>query len=207
MAGAQVIGAQAVEFAKRAGIAIYARAASARGRETVVRRDIPAEHHGVRAIVAERDVALVGFLGKAVTERFLQIVATAEERLVPIKELRFQCPEGPASWARGSFVVSTANLPDWPQARAALLAAGDGDLEIEDGLSALSLIGVGINNDTRNVTRATEIMRELGAPVLGLATSRFRISFITRDARLDEAVAAMHREFIELASAAPPQGD
>jgi len=197
MAGAKVLKASAVEFAKRAQIAIYARAAFQDGRETVVRRDIPPEQHGVRAVVSERDVALVTVLGEAVTDRFIDILEAVESNFTPVKELRFQRPEGPASWARGSFVVSTGSLPDWERTRRLIQQAGGVDLEVTDRLGALSLIGVGINNDTRNVVRATRLMRELGAPVVALSTTGFRISFITQDRFLDEAVAALHAAFIE----------
>jgi aspartate kinase len=197
VAGAKVLKADAVEFAKRAGIAIYARSSFARGRETVVRKDIPAEHHGVRAVVSERKVSLVTFLGKAVTEDFWNIIDAAESGLTTIKELRFQCPDGPQSWARGSFVVSTSSLPDWPETRARLIEAGGDNLEIDDDLGALSLIGVGINRDTANVMKATRILRDLGAPVHALSTSGFRISFITSEQLLDKAVTAFHKAFIE----------
>jgi aspartate kinase len=197
VSGAKVLKAEAVEFAKRSGIAVYARATFAPGRETVVRKDVPGEPSGVRAVVSERGVALVAFIGEAVTKRLLPILGAAEGGLAQIKELNLRCPEEQVTWARGSFVVSTASLPDWVRTRSAMLDAGVGDLEILDGLAALSLIGVGINRDTRNLVRATELMREQGAAILGLSTSRFRISFITRDDQLDEAVRTMHRQFVE----------
>jgi aspartate kinase len=197
MAGAKVLKEDAVEFAKRAGIAIYARASFAPGRETIVRRDIPKEEHGVRAVVSERDVALVGFLGRAVTDRVLDILKTTEENILPIKELRFQCPRDQVTWARGSFVVSPPTLPDWGRARKALQEEGGEELEIVEGLSALSLIGVGLNRDTQNVTKAINAMHKLNAPVLGLSTSGFRISLITEVAFLDAALVKMHELFIE----------
>ena len=197
VAGARVLKADAVEFAKRAGIAIYARSSFAQGRETVIRKDIPAEHHGVRAVVSERKVSLVTFLGKAVTEDFWDIINAAESGLTNIKELRFQCPNGPESWARGSFVVSTSSLQNWPETRARLIEAGGDNLEIDDDLGALSLIGVGINRDTANVMKATRILHDMRAPVHALSTSGFRISFITSEQLLDSAVTAFHKAFIE----------
>ena len=203
VAGAKVLNAEAVEFAKRAGIAIYARASFRPGRETVVRRDAPEEQHEIRAVVSERDVAWVGFLGRAVTERLLDILDATESTITPIKELRFNSPEDQVSWSRGSFVVSTSVLPDWQKARAALIDAGKGDLEIEDGLAAVSLIGVGINRSTHNVSVAMKAMKELGAPILGLSTSGFRISFITRRDLLDAAVERMHELFVDGRGTAP----
>ncbi len=196
-AGAKVLKEDAVEFAKRAGIAIYARASFSPGRETIVRRDLPTEEHGIRAVVSEKDVALVGFQGEAVTERVLDILNTVEKNILPIKELRFQCPKDQVPWARGSFVVSCANLPDWGRARQALLEAGGDELEIVEGLCALSLIGVGINRDTKNVAKALDTMKVLGAPVIALSTSGFRISLITEEAFLDTALKRMHELFIE----------
>jgi aspartate kinase len=196
-AGAKVLKADAVEFAKRAGIAIYARASFASGRETVVRRDIPKELSGVRAVVQEQEVALVSFMAEAVTERIEGILDACEDTITPIKELRLHSPEDRVSWARGSFVISTATLPDWSRARDALVRAGGDELEIKEGLSAVSLIGVGINRDSRNVTRAMRVLRDLDAPILGLSTSGFRISFITRKEYLENAVSKMHEIFVE----------
>ena len=61
-AGAKVLNAEAVEFAKRHGIAIYARKTDDPvdgGRETVVRRGVPRETSGVRGVVSESKVAWV----------------------------------------------------------------------------------------------------------------------------------------------------
>jgi aspartate kinase len=207
MAGAKVLKAEAVEFAKKAGIAVYARASFAPGRETVVRKNIPDEDCGVRAVVSEREVAFVGFLGKAVNERVLDILNATERTITPIKELRFQCPKEHVSWARGSFVISTSTLPDWERAKAALQEIGGDELEIEENLATLSLIGVDINRDTRNVTRSVQVMRELGAPVLGLSTSSFRISLITREDFLGPALKKMHELFIEGGIGAAPLSD
>jgi aspartokinase len=54
------------------------------------------------------------------------------------------------------------------------------------------------------VTRATHIMRELGAPLHGLSTSGFRISFVTREEHLAAAGRALHRAFVEDGAGAIP---
>jgi aspartate kinase len=197
MAGAKVLKAEAVEFAKQAGIAIYARASFAAGRETVVRKNTPSEDHGVRAVVSEQGIAWVGLRGTAVTEGLADLLSAAEASLTPIKELRIQNSQGNTAWARGAFAVSTAVLPDWSKTKSALLACVAKDVDITEGLAAVSLIGVGINRDTRNLTRALRIMKSLEAPVLGLSTSGFRISIITTAEKLDPALMKLHEEFID----------
>lgn len=203
LAGAKVLHAAAVEFAKRAGIAIYARASFAPGRETVIRRDTPVEEHGVRSVVSEREVAWVRLTGTAALDRVLEILEAVEGSETPIKELRCQRGVGAAESADGSFVVATSVLPDWQRMRAALLAMGQGEIEIVDGLSAVSLIGVGVNRDTRNVQRALRTLREIGAPIHALSTSGFRISLITSQDQLLPSLRELHRVFVEGRSAAP----
>jgi aspartate kinase len=203
LAGAKVLHAAAVEFAKRAGIAIYARAAFAPGRETVIRRDTPTEEHGVRSVVSEREVAWVRLAGAAALDRVLEILDAVEASEMPIKELRCQRGAGTGDAAVGSFVVTTSALPDWARARAALLTAGRGEIEVVDGLSAVSLIGIGVNRDTRNVQRALRVLQQIGAPLHALSTSGFRISLITSQEHLLASVQELHRVFVENQPAAP----
>jgi aspartate kinase len=207
LAGAKVLHAAAVEFAKRAGIAIYARASFAPGRETVIRRDTPGEEHGVRSVVSERDVAWVRLRASTDPERLLAILAAVEGSETPIKELRWQAAHQSTAAVAGSFAISTSLLPDWPRTRAALAAAGGAELEIVDGLAAVSLIGVAVNRDTRNVQRALFVLRELGAPLHSLSTSGFRISLLTDQDRLLPAVQELHRVFVESVPVALPPSE
>ena len=56
MAGAKVLHAHAVQFAKEKNIAIYARSTFKPGRETVIRRLSPGTIIGVQAVVSEKQV-------------------------------------------------------------------------------------------------------------------------------------------------------
>src|SRR5262249_21245901 len=57
--GARVLNAQAVEFAKQKGIAIYARKTGSTDPGTVIRRDVPKATTGVRGIAHETRVATI----------------------------------------------------------------------------------------------------------------------------------------------------
>ena len=195
--GAKVLNAQAVEFAKRAGIALYCRASFQPGRETVVRRDAPIEENGVRAVVSETAVIRVRVRGKAAAENLREIVRVADEASAPIKEVSVSAPEGKLGWARGSFVVSLTNVPNWTQVRARLEETAGQEMEVDEGQGALSLIGEGVNRDNRNLLRVLSVLGELGVSPSGLTTTGFRISMLVDRPRLLEAKRACHRAFVE----------
>ena len=195
-AGARVLNAQAVEFAKQAGIAIYCRASFAPGRETVVRRSVPGEDHGVRAVITERDVVRGRLRGPGLDDLMKKLLQTARELGVVFKEVGLSVPSK-QDWSRGSFVISTSDVPDWQKVKRGLVEAGGGQLEIDESAAAVSLIGEGINMDGRNLLKAMELMDEAEATVLGIATTSFRISMLTHGDRLDYAAGELHRAFIE----------
>ena len=205
-AGAKVLNAQAVEFAKRAGIALYCRASFQPGRETIVRRDVPIEEHGVRAVVSESKVVRVRLRGHAAAQKLAALVRVAEQAGAPIKEVGVTTPSDDAklAWARGAFVVSLTNVPDWPQVVAKLREVAGDELEVDEHLGALSLIGEGVNKDNRNLLHALEVLEAEGIRPGGVTTTGFRISLLVDRPRLVEAKRACHRAFIEEAAVCTP---
>lgn len=203
-AGAKVLNAQAVEFAKRAGIALYCRASFQAGRETIVRQDMPVEEHGVRAVVTEQKVVRVRLRGRAAAERLGEVIGAAEREGVPVKELGVTAPEGELAWARGAFVVSLTNVTSWQAVADKLQQVAGDELEIDEHLGALSLIGEGINRDNRNLLQALKVLEERGIRPGGIATTGFRISLLVERDQLLEAKRACHRAFIEQPAACAP---
>jgi len=196
-AGAKVLAAQAVEFAKNAGIAIYARSAFAPGRETVVRTMPPGKPRGVRAVVSEHDVIRVRIRGACAAGRFAELLTIFEEARVPVKELSATTLEQEISWSRASFVISRTNLHNWDRLLATLRERAGEEVEVDDGLAAVSLIGESINTDNSTVIATLELLREHGVSVLGVATTSFRISCLVPAQAIEEAVRACHGRWIE----------
>ena len=195
-AGAKVLNAQAVEFAKERGIAIYARATSSAlpGTDpsvdgTVVRRDAPRLPGTVVGVASERDILVVQVTGDYVP--FLQAV---DECSVSGKQLHAVTLGGPSDGA--TLVISRENLHHEDRFRRTLAARLAGDARIVDGLGALSVVGAGINASYETVRRGSRCLRDRGIAESGVATSSFRTTwFVPRD-RLDEAVRALHDTFI-----------
>jgi aspartate kinase len=196
-AGAKVLNAQAVEFAKEKGIAIYARAtASALPGDdpasdgTVVRRHAPRMPGTVVGVASERDLLVLQAAGEA--ERLLSFLDAAG---VSGKQLHLAAFGGAADGA--TLVVSKENLHHEDRFRRELAAAfGDG-ARLVDGLGALSVVGAGINASYANVRRGTACLHQAGVRTFGLATSSFRATWLVERASLDGAVQLLHGEFLE----------
>ena len=196
--GAKVLNAQAVEFAKEKGIAIYARATggplpgpdpSSDG--TVVRRDAPRMPGTIVGIASERDVLM------------LESDATADDLLSALdthhvagKQLHVASIP-----SHVTLVISRENLHDEPNLRSTLASRFGDRTRLVAGLAAVSAIGAGINSTYANVRAGSAALRERGIDTKALATSSFRITWMVPRGRADDAVRALHDRFI--ASAQP----
>jgi len=208
--GARVLNAQAVEFAKEKGIAIYARATSSplpgadpSADGTVVRRHAPRQPGTVVGVASERDVLVLsaereGFSRAERTpaatrsaEAFaLQVLALLDEHKVAGKQLH-------VIGDQLTLVVSRENLHAEARLREVLAASFGGAVRIADTLGAISVVGAGINASFDNVRRGSAALTESGAAIEGIATSSFRITWMIDRARLDDAVRLLHATFIE----------
>jgi aspartate kinase len=194
-AGAKVLNAQAVEFAKEKGIAIYARAtASALPGDdpasdgTVVRRDAPRMPGTVVGVASERDVLVLQFVDRdAESQALFELLdahAVAGKQLHQVDD-------------RTTMVISRENLHDEPRVREALSHRFGSRAGLIDELGAVSAVGAGINASFGNVRRGSDALGAAGVAARGIATSSFRITWMINRSRLDDAVRTLHTTFIE----------
>ncbi|MBI4477717.1 MAG: aspartate kinase [Acidobacteria bacterium] len=190
-AGARVLNAQAVEFAKQKGIAIYARATASplpgvdpASDGTVVRRDAPRLPGTVVGIAHERDLLVL-----EAEPPFDDLFHALDEHHVVGKQLHVG--------RTVSMVISRENLHAEPRVREMLASRFGGRARLVDGLGAVSAIGAGINASYANLRAGADALRGQGIPTSGLATSSFRITWLVPRERLDEAVRTLHRQFLE----------
>ena len=201
--GAKVLNAQAVEFAKEKGIAIYARATasplpgddpSADG--TVVRKHPPRMPGTVVGVASEEDVIVLDGDPESVPlqmerEGFSRaVLETLDAHHVAGKQLNI-------SGDRLTLVVSRENLHEEARVREALQKTFGAAVRIAGTLGALSVVGAGINASFDNVRRGSAALAAGGIAVDGLATSSFRITWLIDRAHLNDAVRLMHKTFIE----------
>jgi aspartate kinase len=191
-AGAKVLNAQAVEFAKEKGIAIYARATlgalpgpdpSSDG--TVVRRNAPRMPGTVVGVASERDVIVLDAEAPA-----SEVLALLDERGVSGKQLH-------VFGERTTLAISRENLHDEERFREALQTRLGDRARLVDGLGAVSVVGTGINATYANVRAGTSTLEAHGIQPAGTATSSFRITWMMPRERADAAVRALHERFID----------
>jgi aspartate kinase len=192
-AGARVLNAQAVEFAKEKGIAIYARATAGplpgpdpSSDGTVVRRTPPRMPGTVVGVASERDVVILESSGNAA-----DVLALLDERGVPGKQLHIFDD-------RTTVVISRENLHDEARLREAIDKRAAAGTRFVDGLAAVSVVGAGINATYANVRAGSDTLHASGIEPRGTATSSFRITWMVARERMEDAVRALHRRFIEV---------
>lgn len=156
--GAKVLNAQAVQWARREGIAIYARASFGPTgpdgepcRETIVRSNPPHQDNRVRAITCDNNVALVCLETSAKGDMEAAIKSLAKAA-IPMRGLT-ATPSGLA------LIIALNNVPDWERTRQVMLADSPWKRATVHGDVALvSVVGDGLSQDATVVSRALAVL-------------------------------------------------
>ena len=194
--GAKVLNAQAVEWARRADIAIYARASfgptqpdGEPARQTVVRKFAPSEENRIRAVVGESNAALLT-IDAAEPIDVLATAASLRELDLPMRDLAL-------SERGGSFVVPLSNVPEWERTRArmAQLPALRG-VAVEHGVAVVSVVGAGLSDSAEPLHRMALALHKAGVQVRGFGASPLRLHAVVGGASAAEAQRALHAEFL-----------
>jgi len=196
MAGAKVLHAHAVQFAKEKNIAIYARSTFKPGRETVIRRLSPGTIIGVQTVVSEKQVERIRLRGADARALFKQAVEYLESEQVPIKEVNVTEITAVADQSKASFVVSTQNIFGWEQIKAALINKIGAGIDFDTDLAALSLIGEGLSRNNLTLLEVFDLLASNGIPVLGITTTSFRISLLVPRNQIEKSTQLCHSRWV-----------
>jgi len=202
-AGAKVLNAQAVEFAKEKEIAIYARATASplpggdpSSDGTVVRKHAPRTPGSVAGVASERDLLVLQTTGAPAG-----LLDLLDVRGVSGKQLHV------ASFGVAgdglTLVISRENLHNEDRTRKDLADRFGPSARLIDGLAAVSAVGAGINATYATVRRGSSALEASGVTAHGMATSSFRVTWIVPRLAVETAVRALHREFLEQSSPVP----
>jgi aspartate kinase len=183
--GARVLNAQAVEFARRAGIVLHARAT--RGGEGTVVGDVPAAPR-VSGVSGEKDLVLLRVREAGRLEELLEFLDAAG---APGKEIVANRGAGFAA-----VLLSLENIHGFPTLQADLERRFGGGVACEEGLGAVSVVGVGITADGALLCRALAALQGMGIPVAGIHSTSLRLTLLVPVDQVPEAVRRLHGEFV-----------
>lgn len=191
--GAKVVCAQAVEWARRAGIAIHARATFGDGSRETVSRDAA---HGdaregrtsARAVVADRQVAHARLPGPLDERGLGHALGVLEREGIPLRDVT-------ATEEALSFDVPLLNVPDFGSRRERVLREVEG-LAFSPPAGLVSVVGDGLGTG-RAVQAFRAALEAAAVPVLGLSATALRLSARVPEASLEGAQRALHAAFVE----------
>jgi aspartate kinase len=198
--GAKVLNAQAVEFAKERGIAIYARSTAGPlpGKDpsedgTVVRKFGPRLPGSVMGIASEKEIVMIQ---SREVDRLLKVT---DDFGIPGKQLHITAVGTEQDGI--SMVVSKENLHQVSNLRTALETL---PAHWNDAVGAISIIGTGITASHQRLLQGSRALRELNVHCFGIATSSFRITWLIEREQVEKVVQFFHRIFIDQATPAVP---
>ena len=191
-AGAKVLNAQAVQFAKEAKIALYTRDTFNPGKETIIKDVSKKELAGVLAVVYEKEIVRV-FVHDA--EKIGWVLEYLEEQQIPIKEFQVSGIAGDKGY-KCSFIISTSSLYNWEKIKEALEEKLRDGIYINESLAALSIIGEGFSRNNDALNNTMKLLDKHGINYYGVNTTSFRISLLVEKYLLEDAVKICHDYWI-----------
>jgi aspartate kinase len=179
-AGARVLNAQAVEFARRTGISIRARSTFGGPEETVVRAGRGVER--IAGVAVERELALVEV--PAVDEgRALALLAAAH---APASRV-----EGPAG--RATLAVALENVHGFEPLAAALRREIEGARISAEGVGAVTVVGTGVAATPRVREVLVTALAGLGAAPLAIESGPLEVTVYAGTGLLADLAREVHR--------------
>jgi aspartate kinase len=184
-AGAKVLNADAVEFAREKGITIHARATAGSSAETVVRGHA-APGSRIAGVASQKSLALVD-----VPWGGLDAALDALERRGAV------AADVTGHGGRALAVIPLDNVHEWAQARAELLAAVP-DAAVDDrDAGSVSVVGTRAGSGMGVLREVLAAMREVGEEPRALLATPVRVTAWCSASRAPEVVRALHRRLVE----------
>ena len=189
-AGARVLNAQAVEFARQKGIVIHARSSFAGGTGTAIRESAAADVGRVKAVAAESELGVVSVRGAPAT--IADLFELLDERGVRGRLFAYD-----ALAAGGGFVALPLQDVHGAERLEAELRTRFAERAVfRLGLGTVTCVGAGIDADWSNLRRALAAAAAVGATVHGVHTSPLQMSLLVDRAHLPELTRRLHAELV-----------
>ncbi|GIK60890.1 MAG: aspartate kinase [Ignavibacteriota bacterium] len=192
-AGAKVLNAQAVQFAKEAKITLFARDTFKPGKETIIKDVSRKELSSVLAVVYEKDIVRV-FVHDA--DKIYVVLDFLEKNQIPIKEFQVSGISGDKGY-KCSFIISTSSLYNWEKVKESLEEKLRDGIYINENFAAISIIGEGFSRNNDALIETMKLLDSKAINYYGINTTSFRISLLVEKNLLNEAVKICHEYWIK----------
>jgi aspartate kinase len=183
--GAKVLHDASVEFARKSGIALYARATNKDGGGTRVDFS-PERERQVAAVTGQSNLVRVRARGGAAVEHCLQII---EASSIPLTHLDLEGKE-----LRCWFTI--ADVPDWSSIQTKLANVLGDQVEFGDE-GAVTIVGHGIGSNPGVINKARASAVAAGVPLNAVSVSPLRVTLWCDKPHVDDLTRALHKAFIE----------
>ena len=177
-AGAKVLNAQAVEFAREKGIVIHAR--STHGTGVGTRIEAQSAVGRVKGVTCESDLWVLETSAAGPVLELLDARAIKGRTLVS---------HSGSAW----IVVPLLDIHGPDGLKAELVAAG---ITVLDGHGTVSCVGTGLNADWSVLRRALAVAAAMGATVLGSHASSLQLTLVVDRAHLGGLTRRLHEELV-----------
>ncbi len=192
-AGAKVLNSQAVEFAKKKGIAIYCRSTFSDSNGTLIDKFLSQKKGVILGVTYEEKIIML----QNRFDRYEQVQGVFEildaYRILG-KQIRF---ENDRDGYFLSLAFSIENIHDFDNFKRLIENRFGKTAIIREDAGTVSLIGDGINQDYTNVRDILDILRTNNIELIGISTSSFRISAIIPSSQVKGVVSLLHKFIIE----------
>lgn len=190
-AGAKVLNAQAVEFAKAKGIVILAKTAHAAGTGTAVQELVAPADTRVKGVTAEAEMAVLSAAVEAV--KLPELLEFLDARGVRGRALAF---DGLMGQGRTFIAVPLQDVHGLEVLKRDVGARFGEAVTLREEVGTVTAVGAGMNADWSYLRRALGVAEELGARVHAVHTSPLQLTLLVDKQYLKPLTARLHREFL-----------
>lgn len=196
--GAQVVKAEAVEFARTNGVTVVVRSTFADGHGTLIPpQPVPSSVYRphrpeVAGVAGRKDLVRIRFHGPALNRPQRDEIFAVLSKY----DLIFGGLNG--SDETSELFISNLEIPD-PDAFAAEFAPRfNGAVKLRGELGAVSLIGFGLGSRPAALLEALRVLEEENVPLIKSFTGRESLTFVIPRPLVDTSVKRLHRAFVEI---------
>jgi aspartate kinase len=197
--GARVLMARSVEVAQRFGVPLHVRSSFHDGPGTWVKETTMEEAvvRGISHDASEAKVTIVGVPDRpGVAAAVFAPLAESGVNVDMIVQNVSHEGTTDISFTIPKSAVSVAE----ETAQKVSMAVGAESVQVDPGIGRVSVVGAGMRSNPGIAARMFEVLADHGINIEMISTSSIRISCVIREEQVDDAVRALHDEFLEEAS-------